>query len=122
MISGPESQPTSNKTALIKTKNEALLRSPVSLFRCNGLSAKVIEENILLLNAQVDQQFNHGRIHHWRPAHIELTVLWCFMVLEILLVENVVDKAGKPVPRMICQKLWINRRMRWMRCGMVFST
>ena len=57
MISGFEPQPLSPKTPHIanrQNKNEALLKSPVRELTTAELSTKVIKENILLLDTEVN--------------------------------------------------------------------
>ena len=88
-----------------ESKNEAFTSPVIAVVLSSILPAEVIKEDILVLDTQILQQFDHCGVHHWRPAHIELTVFWRFVVLQVLLVQDIVDKAGKAFP--VIFWLWI---------------
>ena len=58
------------------------------------LPTEVIQENILALNAQVDEHVDTGLVHHGWPTHIELAIFRRWMVLQVLLIQHVVNEAG----------------------------
>src|SRR5690606_26716344 len=78
-------------------KNEA--QSPVPVAAGGRRSAtKVIQQNVVPLHAEVEQHLDAGSVHHRRTAHVELAILRGRMVLQVLLVQHVVDEAGKAAP------------------------
>src|SRR5690606_40402681 len=78
-------------------KNEA--QSPVPVAAGGRRSAtKVIQQNVVPLDAEVEQHLDAGSVHHRRTAHVELAILRGRMFLQLLLVQLGVDEAVMAAP------------------------
>ena len=44
------------------------------------------------------QHIDAGLGHHWRAAHVKLAVLWGLVILQVVLIENIVNKARSASP------------------------
>ena len=59
------------------------------------LAPKIIQQNILPPYPKIVQQFEYRGIHHWRATQVILTIFWCLMVFQVLLVQDTVYKSGQ---------------------------
>src|SRR3989344_5651810 len=69
------------------------------------LAAEVVEQDVLRLHTQVSEHLDDRGVHHGRAAHVELAILRSRMVLQIVLVQHVVDEAGRAVPVVFRQRI-----------------
>ena len=97
-------------------KNEAT-RWPEDLAtgerRCHdrGVSAaEVVEHDVLWLDTQIEEHVHDRDIHHGRTTHVELAILWGWVLIEVIVEQDLVDKARIPLFCAQCLatgRLWI---------------
>lgn len=64
-------------------------------------TAKIIEMDVFLADAEIVEHVDDGFGHRRWPAHIVVDIFGGGMILEILVKENEVDKAGRPLPAIL---------------------
>src|SRR5690606_9262374 len=97
-------QPASNKVA---SSNANRARRPWCGSAMKRSATEVVQHDVVTLDAKILKHLDHRSVHHRRPAHVELTVFRRRMILEVLLVQHVMDKAGQASP--VVFRLWIGQ-------------
>src|SRR5690606_2037135 len=73
--------------------------------RRNMSAAEVIEQDVLRLHTQVLKHLDDRGVHHRRSTHVVLAILRSRMILEVVLVEHVMDEAGRAGPVVLRQRI-----------------
>src|SRR5690606_35505352 len=76
-------QPASNK---VTSNNANRARRPWCGSAMTRSATEIIQQDVVTLGAEILKHLDHCCVHHWRTAHVVLTVLRCGVVLEVLLV------------------------------------
>ena len=71
------------------------------------LSAEVIVGDVALWNAKIVEHFKDGGIHHWWSAQIILDIFGCWMLLEIVVKNHLMDEPDVALP--IVFGLWLRQ-------------
>ena len=66
---------------------------------------KVVEQHVLRLHPQIIEHLTTGLEHERWAAEVVLDVLGCRVVLEIVVVDHLVDKAGEAGPIVLGKRL-----------------
>jgi hypothetical protein len=71
------------------------------------LSTEIVVEDIALFDTQIFQHFEDSGVHHWRTTDVVFDVLGRRVVLQVLIVQHLMDKARVAIPMVFGQ--WVRQ-------------
>src|SRR5690554_6031750 len=71
----------------------------------NMLASKVIQQDVFRLYSQILQHLDNCCVHHGWSTHVELAILRCRVILQVVLVKNVVNESLQTGPVILFQRI-----------------